>query len=168
MFLHLSVILSTGGGCLLQCKYTPPRQTPLLLGRPPWARHPPGQTPPWADTPWADTLGQTPPGQKPPWAATPPSRYPPPGGHCSPQYVSYWNVFLFIINLCRCFLKSYFLLIFVFRTRLYTLEKLQINILTIAFKCVAILLKRLDSFNPVAYLGIPRGRQFQKGQPTIR
>ena len=167
MFLHLSVILSTGGGCLLQCKYTPPRQTPLLLGR-----HPLGQTPPWANTP----LGRHPMGRYPradtPWAETPlgsnpPSRYPP-GGHCSAQYVSYWNVFLFIINLCRCCLKSYFLLIFVFRTRLYTLEKLQINILTIAFKCVAILLKRLDSFNPVAYLGIPRGRQFQKGQPTIR
>ena len=52
MFLHLSVILFTGG-CLPQCMlgYTPHGQTPPL------GRHPP----------WADTLhGQTPPRQTPP------------------------------------------------------------------------------------------------------
>ena len=49
MFLHMSVILYTGG-CLPD---TSPRQIPL--GRHP-QRHPPGQTP----------LRQTPPGQKPP------------------------------------------------------------------------------------------------------
>ena len=42
MFLHLSVILSTGGGCLPQC----------MLGYTPWADTPisPGQTPPAAGT----------------------------------------------------------------------------------------------------------------------
>ena len=41
MFLHLSVILFTGG-CLPQCmlRYTPP------LGRPPWPDTPPGRHPP--------------------------------------------------------------------------------------------------------------------------
>ena len=67
MFLHLSVILFSGGGCL-----------PHL----PLGRHPPGQTPPgrhplladthlpWEDTslPWADTL--------PPWAENPVGRHP--------------------------------------------------------------------------------------------
>ena len=42
MFLHLSVILSTGGGlCVWQ---TPPGQTP------PAGRHPLGRHPPWANT----------------------------------------------------------------------------------------------------------------------
>ena len=40
MFLHLSVILSTGGVCSSACWDTLPGQTP---------------PPPWADTPWADT-----------------------------------------------------------------------------------------------------------------
>ena len=75
MFLHLSVILSTGG-CLPQCMlgykpraYTPPGQTPLtLLGRhplPSWADTPSlGRHHPRADNPWADTpLGSHPPGQ---------------------------------------------------------------------------------------------------------
>ena len=68
MFLHLSVILSTGG-CLPQCMlgykpraYTPPGQTPLTLlgrhplpgqtpsqGRQPLSRHPLGKSPPWSD-----------------------------------------------------------------------------------------------------------------------
>ena len=89
MFLHMSVILSTGG-CLADTPWadtpdrhhwadTPPGQTPL-------ARHPPGQTPPGqspprTDTPWVDTpLGRHPPGQtspgqtspgQTPWADTP-------------------------------------------------------------------------------------------------
>ena len=68
MFLHVSVILSTGGG---------------VSGRPP------GQTPPhpWADTlPWANT--------PPPRADT----LPPRDGHCSGRYASYWNAFLFFVN----------------------------------------------------------------------
>ena len=65
MFLHLSVILSTGGVCPSACwdthpswADTPPRQTP------------PGQTPPWADTP----LGRHPPRADTPSADTPLSR----------------------------------------------------------------------------------------------
>ena len=67
MLLHLSVILSTGGGCLADPPgQTPPRQTPPpgqtlpsrhpLLGRHSPCRHP------QADTPWADTrpLGRHP------------------------------------------------------------------------------------------------------------
>ena len=85
MFLHLSVILSMGGGCLPHTlRQTPPKQIP------PW------QTPPCTDTlplgrhlPWADTsLGGHPPGQTPPctvhagiWST---SRW----------YASYWNAFL--------------------------------------------------------------------------
>ena len=53
MFLHLSVILFTGGVC------PPPHTTP-------------GQTPPGQTPPWADLAGQT-----PPWADTPLGRYPP-------------------------------------------------------------------------------------------
>ena len=94
MFLHLSVILFTGG--------LPP----------PWAdtsicRHPSGQTPPWADTPWADiSLGRHPPGQTPTWADThpwadTPQADTPQAVHAgiwstSRQYASYWNAFLFI------------------------------------------------------------------------
>ena len=47
MFLHLSLILFTGGGCLPQC----------ILGYTPWADTP-GQTPPWADTPLGRPPGQ--------------------------------------------------------------------------------------------------------------
>ena len=69
MFLHLSVILFTGG-CLpapwadtLPWADPPGRHTP---GRHPLGRHPPGQTsplgrhPPWADTPHAQTCWDTP------------------------------------------------------------------------------------------------------------
>ena len=64
MFLHVSVILSTGG-CGSQT-------------------HPPGQTPPQADNPlnnhplWQTSPGQTPPGQTPPTSRRPPTgRHPP-------------------------------------------------------------------------------------------
>ena len=67
MFLHMSVILSTGG--------------------PVWQTHPLADTPS-PDTPWADIpLGQTAP--QSPWQ-TPPS-----DGHCSRRYASYWNAFLY-------------------------------------------------------------------------
>ena len=55
MFLHLSVILSTGGVCPSACWDTPPRQTP------------PGRHPLWADTPSGQTpaLGRHPLGRPP-------------------------------------------------------------------------------------------------------
>ena len=67
IFLHLSVILFTGGMCLRQ---TPPQeQTPPLEQTPPWSRHPPWEkTPRRADTPpGADThpREQTPPADTP-------------------------------------------------------------------------------------------------------
>ena len=62
IFLHLSVILFTGGS-LPQCKLG----SPLGADTPPWSRHPPREdTHPWEQTP----LEQT-----PPWEQTPP----PPG-----------------------------------------------------------------------------------------
>ena len=93
MFLHLSVILFTGWGCLPLGpgvytplgrhpplgRHTPGTHTPghTPHGQTPPARHPsgqtpPSQTPPQADTPQADKpLGRHPPGQ------TPPSRHHP-------------------------------------------------------------------------------------------
>ena len=82
MFLHVSVILSTGG--LPQCmlRYHPPRSSP------PRCRHPPQeQTPPEADTP---------PSRQPP-----PSRHPYQDGYCCGRYASYWNAFLCNRNLRR-------------------------------------------------------------------
>ena len=71
MFLHLSVILSTGVGCLVDTPYTdtplqadtPPGQTSSLAGRHPPGRQitPPPETATAADTSW---LAPTPP---PPW-----------------------------------------------------------------------------------------------------
>ena len=91
MFLQVSVILLTGGGCPPQCMLgyypqsrlspaahpleadTPRADTPWEQ-TPPWSRHPPGsrhpleQTPPGADTPQE----QTPPGSRHPLDQTPP------------------------------------------------------------------------------------------------
>ena len=83
MFLHLSVVLFTGGvsASVHAGIHPPPLGThPLPLGR-----HPPtpGQTPPWADTPLA---------RHPPLPYT----SPPADGHCSGRYASYWNAFLFV------------------------------------------------------------------------
>ena len=128
MFLHVSVILSTGGGsALLHAGIPPPH---------PRTRHPPGADthPPRADTPLgadnplggdtpqeqtpprsrhplgADPPGRRPPGRRPPGADTPreqtPPRAdtPPPGadtprdGHCCGWYASYWNAFL--LSMC--------------------------------------------------------------------
>ena len=89
MFLHLPVILFTGG-CLPTGRH-PPGRTPPLGRHPsadtPWADTPPGQTPPhWAaqslsrhprqppraDIPWADIpLGRHSPGRHPLWQTTP-------------------------------------------------------------------------------------------------
>ena len=91
IFLHVSVILSTGGGL---------RQgEPPLAGRPPWAGRPPspaGRTPPAERPP-----RQRPPRQGDPLAGRPPlpRRTPrqgdPPGiRSMSGRYASYWNPFL--------------------------------------------------------------------------
>ena len=83
MFLHVSVILFTGGG--LRAGRNPPRtgRTPRA-GRTLGSRHPPGQTPPRADIP----LEQTPPEQTPPQEADCSIR------PMSGRYASYWNAFL--------------------------------------------------------------------------
>ena len=97
-YVFTGVCLSTGGGgvCLSAWWDTtprsrhPPEQTPPGPDTPPRAdtpqsRHPWEQTPPVADTP----LGPDPPG------ADTPLRY----GHCWGRYASYWNAFLFLIDL---------------------------------------------------------------------
>ena len=86
MFLHLSVILSTG-----EC----------LADTYPWADTPLGRHPHWADTPLGHPLGrppwQTPRGKTPPWTDTPRQTLPlsPAYGYCSGRYASYWNAFLY-------------------------------------------------------------------------
>ena len=100
MFLHLSLILSTGVVWQTSPGQThPPRQTLPPAQTPPWQTHPSGQIPtgedtPWADTPHADTpSGQTPSGRQPSLG-----RHPQPAdGYCSERYASYWNAFLFLI-----------------------------------------------------------------------
>ena len=95
MFLHLSVILFTGG-CLADAprahppRHTPPGHTPA--GHTPHpGTHPPRHTPPLGTHP----LG-TPPldrhtlGRYPSWVDTPQGH-----GHCSGRYASYWNAYLF-------------------------------------------------------------------------
>ena len=116
IFLHLFVILFTGGGVLPQCMLGYPpgtRQTPSDQTPPP----PPDQTPP--PTPRSDTLPQDqadPPDQTPPWdQADPLDQTPPPTTRQTPlpgsdtpppreadcsrrstsgRYASYWNAFL--------------------------------------------------------------------------
>ena len=73
IFLHLSVILFTGGGEV-------PGKVPRPPGRyTPWQLHPPAGTPPAGTPPWAGT--------PPPWASiTPPGQVPPlPGRYALPQ-----------------------------------------------------------------------------------
>ena len=80
MFLHLSVILSTGGGVCHSAWWDTPPWADTPLGRHPLGRNPlPGRHPPQANTPHPGQTpqhpGQTPPGrhppgQTPPWADT--------------------------------------------------------------------------------------------------
>ena len=105
MFLHLAVILFTGGR--ERGLPTPHRmQTPWG-----WVDPPPGcrsprvrKTPPWMQTP--PRLGQTP-QMKTPWSWADPSRCrspwtqtpPPPVRSTSGRYVSYWNGYLLLFTL---------------------------------------------------------------------
>ena len=85
-----------GRGCVAD---TPLADTPWANtpGRHPPVQSPPGQTPPLGRHP-----GQTPPAQCMlgcTWDTRPPAPvhagiHPPPGGHCSGRYASYWNAFL--------------------------------------------------------------------------
>ena len=81
IFLHLSVILFTGGG-LPQCMvgYLPEQTPPSREQTPPLSRHPPKQTPPGADSP--------------PGADTHPGKQTPAYGLQAGRYASYWNAFL--------------------------------------------------------------------------
>ena len=84
IFLHLSVILFTGGEYL--GRYTPQQVHPLgrcTLGQ----VHPLGRYTPQAGTPhWAGT---------PPWVGTPPRQvHPPIRMSMRGRYASYWNAFL--------------------------------------------------------------------------
>ena len=124
MFLHLSVILFTGGsgrppGQTPPWADTPPspRQTPPWADNPSWNTHPIGQTTPLeqthppsgsrhpqADTPWEQTHPQE---QTPPKADTPPcavhaGRYGQQAGG------SYWNTYLFYFFLYRYILTGKF------------------------------------------------------------
>ena len=93
IFLHVCVILSTGGGSApLHAGYTPQEQTS------PPEQAPRAPTPPVADTPLKE---QAPPGAEPPGGKHPPvSRHPPPGiRSMSGRYASYWNAFLFLSDI---------------------------------------------------------------------
>ena len=125
MFLHLRVILFTGGGGSgqppldtdppglgkppldadppLDLGRNPWMQNPMALGRPPWV----GQTPlGWADPPmqttwvWQTPLDADPPsiGQTPSGCRLPPGlgRPPSPDTVNKRVYASYWNAYLFI------------------------------------------------------------------------
>ena len=84
MFLHLFVILFTervfpsgpGGGVWVDIAL-PGRHAPGQSPPPPRQIHGLGQTPLRVDTPWAEPTS------------------PPPHGHWSGRYASYWNAFLF-------------------------------------------------------------------------
>ena len=121
MFLHVSVILSTGGlpHCMLgyhpppQDQAPPQEQTPTLREQtPPWE-----QTTPWEEIPTRSRpptrrppRKKTPQEQIPPGADTPQSRHPPQeqtpprDGHCCGWYASYWNAFLLsmCVNIVAC------------------------------------------------------------------
>ena len=118
IFLHLSVILFTGG-CLSQCmlgyhtplgadtpqsrKHSPPEQTPPTPPEqtPPGSRHPPEQTPPGDRHP----LRQTPPQSRhPPGTRHPPLQEADSGiRSMSGRYASYWNAFCLLLSTPKTF-----------------------------------------------------------------
>ena len=92
MFLHVCVILFTGGGLQVGRPPQAGRNPPPGQGEPPWAGRipPPGQGEP-------PRAGRTPPGANPPGADI----TPPPGSSIrsmSGRYASYWNALLFHRN----------------------------------------------------------------------
>ena len=95
MFLHLFVILFTGGGAgdLPQCMLG---YHPLGADTPPEPGTPPGADPPGS----RHSHTQTPPEQTPPGTRHPSSGSRPPlaDGYCCGRYASYWNAFLFEIE----------------------------------------------------------------------
>ena len=88
MFLHVSVILLTGGG-LPQCMLGSPQEQTPPRPDPPGNRHPPEQTPPQS--------------RHPPEQTHPQSRHTPEADSgiqsMSGWYASYWNAFLFKVCL---------------------------------------------------------------------
>ena len=105
IFLHLFVILFTGGVCLSACWDTPrsrhlprpdppgadppsPEQTPPPHSRPPWSRPPPWTRPPQT---------RPPPEQTPPGSRHTPRESDSSIRSTSGRYASYWNAFLFYI-----------------------------------------------------------------------
>ena len=112
IFLHLSVILFTGGSASVHAGIPQPPPNQAL----PWTRHylppsrhlptrhPPDQAPPGVDTPWSRHL---PPEADTPQSRHPLTRHPPEQTHpplpmacweiqsTSGRYASYWNAILF-------------------------------------------------------------------------
>ena len=87
MYLHLSVSNSVHGGCIPACtgQTPPPQNHTLPETHLPLEAHSLEAHPPWKHTlPEAHTHT--------------PEAHPPPDDHCSGQYASYWNAFLFIIK----------------------------------------------------------------------
>ena len=82
IFLHVSVILSTGEVCLSACWDTTPQVQTPSRSRPPQEQNTRKSRPP---------LGGDPPRSRHPQGADPPSQ----DGYCCGRYASYWNAFLF-------------------------------------------------------------------------
>ena len=102
MFLHLSVSHSVHGGSTPPGKHTPwEAHTPRKHTHIPKEAHPPWEAPPGSTHPLGSTLREAHP-QKHPLGMHTSS---PPEGHCSGRYASYWNAFLFKINLNRLMLE---------------------------------------------------------------
>ena len=66
-------------------------QASVILSMGKSAKHlSPGRHPPEAHIPWKHPRKYTPP--------PPPEAHPPPNGHCSGRYASYWNAFVFDLS----------------------------------------------------------------------
>ena len=101
IFLHLFVILFTGGGFCLNACWDPPQSRPPS----PWTRHPPQEQTPQTRHPRSrhPPRADTPLDQAPPWEADSSIR------SMTGQYASYWNAFLFIVHLFRIIMRYFFI-----------------------------------------------------------